>query len=244
MPVKYIHTSTTHNSTDPEIIVPIISDALHPKTVVDFGCGIGNFLGVFKNYGAQEVLGLDGSWARTEKLTANLTANEFKEADLEKEVVLDHSFDLAICLEVAEHLAEDSADILVSNLTRASQCILFSAAIPAQGGQNHINEQWLSYWTAKFKTQGFIAHDVIRPLIWHHDKLQWWYKQNIVLLTHESVTHLAKSFDLKDVPVRDLVHPELFKDKQDKLSAFKNGDAGVSTYARLLLKSISNKFKK
>jgi hypothetical protein len=49
-------------------------------------------------------------------------------------------FDLAISLEVAEHLPEGSAGALVSTLIEAAPVVVFSAAIKGQSGTNHINE--------------------------------------------------------------------------------------------------------
>jgi 2-polyprenyl-3-methyl-5-hydroxy-6-metoxy-1,4-benzoquinol methylase len=60
--------------------------------------------------------------------------------DLEKE------FDLVVSLEVAEHLPASAADQFVNTLVKHGKKILFSAAIPGQGGQDHLNEQWPDYW--------------------------------------------------------------------------------------------------
>jgi hypothetical protein len=66
-------------------------------------------------------------------------------------------FDLAICLEIAEHLPESCADALIKFLSELAPAVLFGAAIPGQGGVNHINEQWQSYWVAKFSRHQLYA---------------------------------------------------------------------------------------
>jgi hypothetical protein len=90
-------------------------------------------------------------------------------------VELDRKYDLAICLEVAEHLPVSSAGTLVDSITRASDLILFSAAIPLQTGTHHINEQWQDYWAALFDQRGFVASDIVRPAIWGRPDVRWWY---------------------------------------------------------------------
>ena len=136
--VKYIHTSRIHNMAAPRIIVKHILEFINPKSVVDFGCGVGTFLKAFTEKNINNVLGLDGPWADKNLMANYLELENFKEVDLEKEIILDQKYDLAISLEVAEHLSESSADTLVKNLIQSSDVILFSAAIPFQGGQNHV----------------------------------------------------------------------------------------------------------
>lgn len=152
--MKYIHEETVHNLKDPEIIVPKILEIINPKSVVDIGCGIGTFLNVFNRYGINNLMGLDGHWVDKSLLLKNIKANQFREIDLEKEFSLEQKYDLVVSLEVAEHLSKASASNFVKNLVNAGEVILFSAAIPNQGGQNHLNEQPISYWNHLFfKTQ-------------------------------------------------------------------------------------------
>jgi hypothetical protein len=90
-------------------------------------------------------------------------------------------YDLAVCLEVAEHLPESSAADLVRALTAFAPVVLFSAAVPGQGGVGHINEQWPAYWKGLFEQHGFYRRDPIRPRIWTNERVHWWYRQNIFL---------------------------------------------------------------
>lgn len=50
--------------------------------------------------------------------------------DLTKPLHLNRRFDLALSLEVAEHLPKKSAEIFVDTLCKLSDTIIFSAAIP------------------------------------------------------------------------------------------------------------------
>ena len=138
---KYVHQEEVHNLISPAEIVPVIYKLFQPKSVVDIGCGIGTFLHCFKKEGVNHILGVDGEWVNKKLLHRYINSDEFLLADLEESLKLDTQFDLVLSLEVAEHLKKESADIFVQNLISAGKLILFSAAIPQQGGQNHINEQ-------------------------------------------------------------------------------------------------------
>lgn len=139
--VKYYHDDSYHGFSSPEIIVPLLMELLNPQSVIDIGCGTGNFLSVFKKNGIKKVLGIDGKWARKDLLFRYLTEQEFIETDFEEPIMIEGKFDLALCLEVAEHIPEEFADSFVANLCRLSDVVVFSAAIPSQGGQSHVNEQ-------------------------------------------------------------------------------------------------------
>ncbi|MFC1840654.1 hypothetical protein ACFL1N_13820 [Thermodesulfobacteriota bacterium] len=131
---------------------------------------------------------------------------------MESEFQVDRRFDLAVCLEVVEHLKESSADCIVKNLTSLSDIIVFSASIPGQkGGQYHVNEQWPDYWIEKFKKYGYSFHDVFRPILWDNKKISRWYKQNMFLVLKNGKENIAKDFE-KYVEKRifNYVHPEYY----------------------------------
>ncbi|WP_033171579.1 bifunctional 2-polyprenyl-6-hydroxyphenol methylase/3-demethylubiquinol 3-O-methyltransferase UbiG [Selenomonas sp. ND2010] len=183
-----------------------------PKTVVDVGCGLGTWLAVFKQQGAA-VVGVDGSYVQKDMLY--IDAKEFVEADLEHESIAsgDERFDLAVSLEVAEHLSAERAPGFIHDLTMLSDMVFFSAAVPLQGGTNHINEQWQSYWANLFVTEGYVCLDCIRPQIWGEAEIKTEYKQNILLYVKESALsgyprlleyYLAHRHDPQQI---DMIHP-------------------------------------
>ena len=91
---------------------------------------------------------------------------------------------LTFSLEVGEHLPEVFADKYCQILSRYTEKILvFSAAIPGQGGSGHINEQIHKYWQVKLFNQGFgIMDEASRNLkeIWSRVAGgAWWYSQNV-----------------------------------------------------------------
>ena len=120
----------------------------------------------FKENDIHDVLGLGGSWVDRNLLKEYIDEGEFLAVDLECKINYVKKYDLAISLEVPEHLSSDSAAIFVENLVNASDVILFSAAIPLQGGQNHINEQWVEFWQAEFVKYDYVFYDLIRKKIW------------------------------------------------------------------------------
>ncbi len=243
--VRYIHEETEHNLQSPKIIVPELIARFNPRSVVDVGCGIGTFLKVFKDCGVADVTGVDGKWVDRKKLM--IGQKEFVEKDLELPIGLDRTFDLVLCLEVAEHLAEKSADTIVESLTGLGKTIVFSAATDKQGGQNHINEQSFPYWKAKFEARGYQVIDFFRPLFWNERKIQWWYKQNMFLVIHESVDarpfrNAKKEFS----PDHVVIHPDLYFErlqeyvgKCQELDNLRIGNGGnVNLYLGLLLRKL------
>src|SRR6267142_2976236 len=129
-----------------EVIAPLVLELLHPRSIVDIGCGDGNWLAVFCKLGVQDVLGIDGDYV--ERNLLQIPQNSFRSIDLSQPFNLGRTFDLAISLEGAEHLPAACAESFVKSLTRLAPFVLFSAAIPSQGGENHLNEQWPDVWAS------------------------------------------------------------------------------------------------
>jgi hypothetical protein len=100
-------------------------------------------------------------------------------------VSLGRRFDLVVSLEVAEHLDASAADGFVASLVRHGDVVLFSAAIPFQGGHHHVNEQFADYWAERFAAHGYRALDFLRPQIWSESGILWWLRQNVLLFAHE-----------------------------------------------------------
>lgn len=216
-----------HNTVAGQIVIPFIYQLIKPKSVLDVGCGLGTWLKVAKECGVEKTTGIDGNRAPQEIM--QISELEFLEFDLTKPIILGEKYDLAICLEVAEHLPESAADILINTLVKNSNCILFSAAIPGQGGQNHINEQWPSYWQKKFESHEFYAFDILRQKFWDNKNIEWWYKQNMLIYSKKEMTGLFKT-PTDCVP--SLVHPELFTDIIEKKAIMANQVDSLETTVR------------
>ncbi|MBN1814165.1 MAG: methyltransferase domain-containing protein [Anaerolineae bacterium] len=173
-----------------EVIVPIIDNLVHPRSVVDIGCGVGTWLSVFKKHGVSKILGIDGDYIVRDEML--IRADEFVAVDLSVPLHIEGLFDLALCLEVAEHLPKRHAHELVNSLTRLSPIVFFSAAAPGQGGVQHLNEQWPEYWERLFLNAGYLALDPVRPWVWQDHRVAWYYRQNSFLYAR---TDLVESVD-------------------------------------------------
>lgn len=203
-----------------EVIVPMVLDLVAPSSVADVGCGTGEFLAVVREHGVRDVLGIDGAWVERSRLEIPPTA--FRSADLEQPLSLGRRFDLLLSLEVAEHLPESAAWTFVTSLVSLAPVVVFSAAIPGQGGTHHVNEQWPAYWAAQFVHHGYTGFDPFRRALWDEHEVAVWYRQNIVLFVADE--HLRRSRRLRkrlrDVPteLQALVHPGVFQAKLGELA--------------------------
>jgi SAM-dependent methyltransferase len=166
------------------IVAPLVMRLATTKSVIDIGCGLGGWLRAFSENGAEIVRGIDGNYIDRSKLY--IPSECFTPADLSQPLSLDGRYDLAVCLEVAEHLNAQAGTELIVALTSLAQLVLFSAAVPGQGGTGHLNEQWSEYWRDLFQTRGFKMLDLIRPLIREDRRVCWWYRQNISLYASEA----------------------------------------------------------
>ncbi len=205
-------------------IVPIVINLVNPKSVIDVGCGTGTWADVFKKKGVKKVTGIDGNYVDRKKLY--LKEEEFIPKDLTKPLKLKEKFDLAISLEVAEHLPEKSAEIFIDSLTGLSDIILFSAAIPYQRGTNHINEQFPEYWIDKFKKRNYLVIDCIRKKIWNNPKVYFFYSQNILLfIKKECLRKNAKlrgRYEKNKDNMVSVIHPENYLIKAKRLQEIKD----------------------
>ncbi|MBI2058297.1 MAG: class I SAM-dependent methyltransferase [Nitrospirae bacterium] len=195
-----------------DVVVPMVMKWIAPKSVLDLGCNDGKWLHAFRKYGAERLVGVDGPYVTAE--TFHLPYEFFRPGNLAEPIRLHERFDLAVSVEVGEHLAPKGGANLVRSLTRHAPVVLFSAASPFQGGPEHVHERWPMWWARLFDRAGFSALDCIRPRIWSDPRVEWWYAQNILLFVHRD--HIRKYPALKNErslrasQVPSLVHPRRF----------------------------------
>jgi SAM-dependent methyltransferase len=209
---EFYHSYIGESEASAATVVPKIVELFKPCSVIDIGCGVGTWLKVFKEHGVQRLRGLDGSYVK--EVDYRIDWSCFREANLENPSRPENeSFDLAICLEVAEHITPDKADTFVNFLSGCADVIVFSAAIPNQGGTDHRNEQWQSFWASKFIQRGFYATNLIRSQIWGSDQCAYYYQQNMILYVKKDSPWIAKhsgaqwQSDPDNCQVLDVVHP-------------------------------------
>ena len=177
-------------------VVPHVMRLVAPASVIDFGCGMGTWLRAFADAGVGTILGIDGDHVTPEHM--QIEPGHFVARDLARSLDLPDDvpqrFDLAVSLEVAEHLPPKRAAGFVADLAAVAPAVLFSAAVPHQGGAGHVNEQWPEYWAALFAERGFRTVDCIRRLVWDDPDVAYYYAQNTFLFVEPTVlehhTHL------------------------------------------------------
>ena len=184
-------------------ILKALPDGLARDRIADIGCGTGTFLAAGLELGAREVFGMEGEWVTPSMLDDPRIM--FEPVDLEQ-AFNGPQVDLVLSLEVAEHLSPARAGSFVHDLVAMAPAVLFSAAIPGQGGVGHVNEQWQSYWAGLFAAKGYRAHDVVRPRIWTDEAVPAWYRQNVVLYLRPDI---GDGLDLSptEPALLDTVHP-------------------------------------
>ncbi|MES1262498.1 MAG: class I SAM-dependent methyltransferase [Acidobacteriota bacterium] len=191
------------------IVAPLVMDAVRPSRVVDVGCAGGAWLAAFQEHGAREITGVDDEQIPADLLL--IPPDRIQRRDLGESLALGFQADLMISLEVGQQLPASAAAGYVASLTEAGPVILFSAAIPGQGGHCHVNEQWPDYWARLFAERGYVPVDILRPQVWDDARIPFWYRQNLLLYVREKdlpkYPRLGRSLP---GPPMALVHPDLF----------------------------------
>ena len=195
-------------------VLPHLLELAAPRSMIDVGCGIGTWLKAAAELGVRDLAGLDGAYV--DRSLLQIPHEQFTAIDLTQPFRVERTFDVALSLEVAEHLPEASAEPFVESLTRLAPVILFSAAIPHQMGAHHINEQWQTWWVERFARAGFIAVDCMRWRVWDDPDVEWWYAQNMLLMVREDYLSaspvLQQERDKAATPYA-VVHPRAYLDR-------------------------------
>jgi SAM-dependent methyltransferase len=239
MPAKsFNHIPSAYNERSAKEVLPFIINQFHPNSILDVGCGLGTWLSVARNLGVNDITGVDGDYINTSELF--IPESFFVKTDLTKYFNLNREYDLAICLEVAEHIEEEAADIFIASLVRHSKLILFSAAIPDQVGERHVNEQPPGYWQKKFQYHGFQYYDIVRKRFWENKNVDWWYKQNMFIVAHKEL-HL--NFEICG-EIHSYVHPELYSIRMQMLKNYLGNEleGNFKGVARLFKHTLVRKF--
>jgi hypothetical protein len=188
---KFFYRNQVENSySSAEIFAKFIATIFKPKSVVDVGCGKGVWLKAFDEQFQCDTVGVEGKWLKREELVYKPSI--FLNKDLNAKLKIDGKFDLLLSMEVAEHLNPDMSKCFINELCSLSDFIIFSAAVPYQGGIYHTNEDSPSSWAIKFQDNGFICYDIFRERFAANRDVALWYRQNASLYVREG----SKSHDL------------------------------------------------
>ena len=194
-------------------IIPMILELVgRVSSVIDIGCGNGIWLSVWREHGAVRTTGLDGG--HVDRATLEIATEDFITADLAEPLPVKTRHDLAMTLEVVEHLPRDRAESIVDELVALAPVVLFSAAVPGQMGEGHLNEDWQHIWAERFEKRGYRTLDPVRSRIWFDGSISWWYQQNILVFASEDVIAanpgLRAEADRLDRARLSVVHPRTF----------------------------------
>lgn len=141
-----------HETEQAKALGQLMIETLNPQSVIDLGCSSGIYLVPFKERGL-EIHGVDGAngvgwWIH----------EDFEVFDLRNPYYPTHKFDLCYCIETAEHIRPEFAELLVETICRCSDTVFFSAAREGQNGESHLNCQNQPYWLERFYKFGFTHH--------------------------------------------------------------------------------------
>jgi Methyltransferase domain len=203
-------------------VVGVLLLAWPIRSVLDVGCARGIWLSKWAESGVNDFHGVDGLHVDDDRLL--IERSHFTPADLGSGFDLGREFDLVQSLEVAEHLPGSASAAFVALLVRHSRgLVLFSAAPPGQGGENHINEQSYDFWRGHFRDWGYHAIDWIRPRLTGDKAVSYWYRYNLILYASEPMMErlpadVLRSKVPEDEPIPD-VSPRLFRARKQLMRA-------------------------
>ena len=235
----YTHTPEVHSVVGARRTLEVLLAEIQPTSLLDVGCGTGTWVRAALDLGIHDTFCIDG--VDPTKIELLIDPLRFHRIDLKDVWNLGRRFDLALCLEVAEHLDESSSEHLVNELVKHSDTILFSAACPGQPGQNHVNCQWPEHWQGLFNRFGFVCSDDIRWRIWNDPQIECWYRQNIFIARHNPSEAGCEP------RIQPVIHPEMASTLFANIASaraeeeIRGGHRPLSWYAETLLSAISGK---
>jgi len=245
---EFYETQSVGSRRSAEEILPYVLEIIPVKSAVDVGCGVGTWLRVLKDHGIDDILGIDGHHVNSHML--QIPKEDFLASDLTIALNLDRQFDLVISLEVAEHLPQNVAEQFVDSLIQLGPVIMFSAAIPFQGGTGHVNEQWQSYWAELFMSRNYCPVDFIRRKIWDNENVEYWYSQNLIFYISSNFlkknNSILSKYNEDSLYSLSIVHPKTYLKYASKPTFDFSRDAYLSQIIRcfpsVVARSIKNKF--
>jgi len=243
--IDYDHALNVHTKGGPQAafsgLLKLFSQK--PTSVIDVGCGTGVWLRAAIDNGIADAIGIDGIAVPEASLAVPRSLIAIH--DLTTPINVDRRFDLAICLEVAEHLDEQFGPVLIESLTNLADTVIFSAACPDQQGQHHVNCQWPAYWQHLFNQRHYFCDDFARWAIWDNAAVEPWFRQNMFVARRDP----AAAGKEKRIPA--VLHPDFAVLKQSAVSArakmvreIQEGGMPAAWYCSLPFTALAGKIKR
>lgn len=165
-------------------LLPRVIETLGVRSVLDVGCGAGAWLAAYRDLGTTDLIGVDGDYV--DRTLLLIDSGQFHPRDITRRFDFERQFDLVQCLEVAEHIPHQACATLIDNIVRHGRKVLFSAAVPGQGGEDHINEQRYEFWRDLFAARSYRLFDFVRPAVADNEAIEPWYRYNVMFFAHDS----------------------------------------------------------
>jgi len=237
--IDYDYSRNLHTVAGARAALELLFNGQPPQRLLDVGCGRGTWLRAALDLGAVSVYGIDGSAIHDADLL--FPAERFRRHDLSQPFDLGEHFDVALCLEVVEHLNRDDGAAMIRSLVKHANLIFFSAAAPGQIGQHHVNCQWPAYWQRIFNEFGFVCDDWPRRMMWNVGAIEPWYRQNMFAAVY------APEAAGTEEALQSLIHPEMLRRQALDFLSREWIEAGMMPsfwYLSLLGKAGAGKFKR
>jgi len=124
------------------------------ETIVDIGCGVGQYVRAFQELG-YKVVGLDGG-EDVEEITGGLV----KFCDLTSDTIPYSAEDWGLFLDVGEHIPKAFEDEVFRNVSLlAKKGLIVTWGKPGQRGNGHVNNRKPEYVAARFREWDWLVDD-------------------------------------------------------------------------------------
>jgi hypothetical protein len=150
------------------------------NSLADIGCGMAAFAKAFQEEGVEKIILIDHPSLDISKCLVKENF-EFIPCDLDNDLPKPIRVDLAICTEVLEHLNKERSLKILDYITQCADIIIFSAAVPRQGGRGHVNEQRHKFWISEFEKRKFDYSDSFKSNISKNEGVLYWLTQNLFI---------------------------------------------------------------
>lgn len=237
--VHYTHADNSHSLESAVRALGYLLEGRRITSLLDVGAGTGTWLRAAQKADVSDLMGVDGVPVGGRQIWVDPAL--ILHRDLRAPLALGRVFDAVLCLEVAEHLPDISAHVLIESLTTHADLIFFSAAPPGQLGEGHINCQWPAYWQTLFNKHGFSCSDELRPSMWNDPTIEPWYRQNL-FVAHKS-SNAGTEPRILPVLHPDMVRHMVLPDSPEasRLRMLEQGRASASSYARIFRSALARR---